>query len=175
MGQPHGATGGGGCQSRQAGGGGYSGSGATAARRRGEVISGATGRSGSPRRLFYGDGRSTEGGSPVRGRRSDGGWSWSCQRASRGRGKAHGTVGWAGGRPEVWGRRCGALTAGADGVSSALVTSCGDGLAHGEAPVDDDPWHTRTAARRCLRWLISCRGTMKKSSSDNARIDRAGA
>jgi hypothetical protein len=34
---------------------------------------GAMGRSGSPRRLLYGGGRSTEGGSPVRGQRSGGG------------------------------------------------------------------------------------------------------
>jgi hypothetical protein len=36
----------------------------------------------------------------VRGRRSGGGWSWSCRRAACGRGKARGTVGWAGRRPE---------------------------------------------------------------------------
>jgi hypothetical protein len=111
----------------------------------------------------------------VRGRRSGGGWSWSCRRAARGRGKAHGTIGWAGGRPKVRGRRCGALTARADGVGSALATSCRDGLAHGEAPVDDDSWHTRTVAQRCLRWLIDGRGTTKKSSSGNARIDRGVA
>jgi hypothetical protein len=111
----------------------------------------------------------------VRGRRSGGGWSWSCRRASRGRGKAHGMVSWARGQPEVQGQRCVALTAGADGVCSALATSCGDDLAHGEAPVDDDSWHTRTVAQRYLRWLISGRGTMKKSSSGNVRIDRGGA
>jgi hypothetical protein len=33
----------------------------------------------------------------VRGRRNDGGWSWSCRRAAWGEGKARGTVGWAGG------------------------------------------------------------------------------
>jgi hypothetical protein len=72
----------------------------------------------------------------------------------------------------VWGRWCGALTARADGVSSTLATSCGDDLARGEAPVDDDSWHTRTVARRCLRWLIGGRGTVKKSSSGNMRIGR---
>jgi hypothetical protein len=40
----------------------------------------ATGRSGSSRRLLY----------------SDGGWSWSCQRAAWGRGKARGMAGGAG-------------------------------------------------------------------------------
>jgi hypothetical protein len=75
----------------------------------------------------------------------------------------------------VLGRRCGALMADVDGVGSALATSYGDGLARGEAPVDDDSWHTRTVARRCLRWLIGGRGTAKKSSSGNMRIDRGGA
>jgi hypothetical protein len=40
---------------------------------------GATGRSGSLRWLLYGGGWSIEGGSPVRGRRRGGGWSWSCR------------------------------------------------------------------------------------------------
>jgi hypothetical protein len=65
--------------------------------------------------------------------------------------------------------------AGADGVGSALASSCGDGLAHSEALVDDDSWHTRTVARRCLKWLVTDRGTTKKSSSGNVRIDRGGA
>jgi hypothetical protein len=47
---------------------GGSGSGARATRQRGELNSGATGRSGSPRRLLYGGGRST-GGEQWRGRR----------------------------------------------------------------------------------------------------------
>jgi hypothetical protein len=44
----------------------------------------------------YGGGWSTEGGSLVKGRRSSGGWSWSCRRAARGQGKGRGTVGWPG-------------------------------------------------------------------------------
>jgi hypothetical protein len=36
----------------------------------------------------------------VRGRRSGGGWSWSCRHAARGQGKARGTVGRAGRRSE---------------------------------------------------------------------------
>jgi hypothetical protein len=40
------------------------------------------------------------GSSPVRGRRSGGGWSWHCRLAARGRGEARGTVGWARGRSE---------------------------------------------------------------------------
>jgi hypothetical protein len=63
------------------------------------------------------------GGALVRGRTSGGGWSWSCLRATWGHGKARCTVDWAGGRPEVRGRRCGALTARANDVGSTLVTS----------------------------------------------------
>jgi hypothetical protein len=42
-------------------------------------------------------------------------------------------VGWAGERSEVRGRRCGALTAGADDVGSVLANSCGDGLVVGSS------------------------------------------
>jgi hypothetical protein len=42
-------------------------------------------------------------------------------------------VGWAGERPEVQGRWCGALMAGADGVGSILANSCGDGLVVGSS------------------------------------------
>jgi hypothetical protein len=84
-------------------------------------------------------------------------------------------VGWVRGRPKVRGRWCGALMTRADGVGSAVATSCGDGLARGEAPIDDDSWHTMVVARWCLRWLIGGRGTVKKSSSSNVRIDRGGA
>jgi hypothetical protein len=68
---------------------GGSGSSARAARQRGELNSGATGRSGSPRRLLYGGGRSAGGD-----RRGGGGW-WSLA-AGCCVGKAFGAQGFLG-------------------------------------------------------------------------------
>jgi hypothetical protein len=83
------------------------------------------------------------------------------------------------GTREVRGRRCGALTVGANGVGSILVTSCRDGLVVGSSMQGTARGGEAGAAWRLLRWRARRSLTWRTSSSgataQGERAERDGS